>query len=331
MLRSVVMSTPSALLGWAVLVSGLPAWTSVWPDQLGGCVKRASKPAALADRALWDEYGLQQAELAEYSGCANPFQVEAFRLNDSTGAMAAFEWQRPAGSRPSKLAPLSAETGNGTLLVYHNCLLRFTRWKPEAADLQPFLESLRDVSQAPLPTLKDYLPAGNLVPNSERYVLGPAGLDRFEPRIPPSVAAFHLGAEVCLAQYRTKSDPLKMAIFSYPTPQIARQRLAEFEKLTGAMAKRSGPLVAVILSPSDADEAERLLAGVRYQANITLSERAPTLRDNVGNLIINIFMLIGLLMGVFLVVGLVFGFLKRWTGWGSSEEPMILLHLEDRR
>ena len=103
------MSTPSALLGWAVLVWGLPGWAAVWPDQLGGCAKGASKPAALADRALWDEYGLVQAEQAEYSGCANPFKVEAFRLKDSTGAMAAFEWQRPANSRPSKLAPLSVE------------------------------------------------------------------------------------------------------------------------------------------------------------------------------------------------------------------------------
>ncbi|MGC9972814.1 MAG: DUF6599 family protein [Bryobacteraceae bacterium] len=330
MLRSRVMSARRAVLGLTLLIVGLPAWAGIWPDQLGGCAKRGSKPTALGDRALWDEYGLLQAEQAEYAGCANRFQVEAYRFKDATGAMAAFEWQRPVDGRPSKLARLSVETGNGALLVYNNYLLRFTRWKPAANDLPPFLEALRDVSEAPLPTLQDYLPAGNLVPGSERYVLGPVGLEKFESRVPPSVAAFHLGTEVCVAQYRTKSEPLKIAIFSYPTPQIARQRLAEFEKLPGAMAKRSGPLVAAILSPSDPDEAERLLSGVRYQTNITLSERVPTLRDNVGNLIINIFMLIGLLLGVFLVVGLVFGFLKRWLGWGSSKEAMIVLHLDDR-
>jgi hypothetical protein len=324
------MSARRAVLGLALLVGGLPVWAGTWPDQLGGCAKRGSKPTPLAERALWDEYGLLQAERAEYAGCANRFQVEVYRFKDSTGAMAAFEWQRPVDGRPSKLAPLSVETRNGALLVYHNYLFRFTRWKPAANDLPPFLGALRDVSQAPLPTLQDHLPAGNLVPGSERYVLGPAGLEKFESRVPPSVAAFHLGAEVCLAQYRTKSEPLKLAIFSYPTPQIARQRLVEFEKLSGAMAKRSGPLVTVILSPSDPDEAERLLSGVRYQANITMSERVPTLRDNPGDLIINIFMLIGLLLGVFLVVGLVFGFLKRWLGWGSSKEAMILLHLDDR-
>lgn len=325
------MSAGRAVLGLTLLIGGLPAWAGIWPDQLGGCAKGGSKPTALADRALWDEYGLLQAEQAEYAGCANRFQVEVYRFKDSTGAMAAFQWHRPADGRASKLAPLSVETANGALLVYHNYLLRFTRWKPAANDLPPLLGALRDVNQSPLPTLQDYLPAGNLVPGSERYVLGPVGLEKFESRVPPSVAAFHLGAEVCVAQYRTKSEPLKIAIFSYPTPQIARQRLAAFEKLPGAMAKRSGPLVTAILSPSDPDEAERLLAGVRYQATITLSERMPTWRDNVGDLLINIFMLIGLLLGVFLVVGLVFGFLKRWLGWGSSKEPMILLHLEDRR
>ena len=330
MLRSVGVTAPRVLAGLALLVCW-PAWASIWPDQLGGCLKQASRPLAPADRGLWDEYGLQQAEQAEYVGCASPFQAEAYRLKDATGALAAFEWRRPAEGHPSKLAPLAVETGDGVLLVYNNYLLRFTAWKPGADALRPFFETLRDVNQAPLPELKDYLPSGNLVPNSERYVLGPAGLDKFEPRIPPSVAAFHLSAEAALARYRTKSDPLQLAIFSYPTPQIARQRLAEFEKLPGAMAKRSGPLVAVVVSPSDPDAAERLLSEVRYQANITFNERVPNARDNVGNLILAVFNLIGLLLGACLVIGLTFGFMRRWIHWGRAEEPMILLHLQDRR
>ena len=44
-----------------------------------------------------------------------------------------------------------------------------------------------------------------------------------------------------------------MAIFNYPTPQIAMQQVPDFEKLPGAMAKRSGPMVAVVLSPADPD------------------------------------------------------------------------------
>jgi len=97
------------------------------------------------------------------------------------------------------------------------------------------------------------------------------------------------------------------------------------------MAKRSGPLVAVVVSPSDPDAAERLLSEVRYQANITFNERVPNARDNVGNLILAVFNLIGLLLGACLVIGLTFGFMRRWIHWGRAEEPMILLHLQDRR
>ena len=63
------------------------------------------------------------------------------------------------------------------------------------------------------------------------------------------------------------------------------------------MAKRTGPLVAVILSPASPDDAERLLAQVRYEPSITWSERVPTRRDNIGDLVINAFELIGILLG----------------------------------
>lgn len=320
-----------AWLGLALLVAGVPARAAIWPDQLGNWVKTGSKPAALTDRALWDEYGLQQTEQAGYTAGAKLLHATAFRFKDPTGALGAFEWQRPANALPSKLGALAAATADGVLLLHHNYLLQFAGWKPELTDIQGFLDQLRDVDRGPLPTLKDYLPSTNLIPNSERYVLGPAALDRFEPHIPPSVAAFHLGTEAQLGSFRTKSGPIGMAIFSYPNPQIARQRLPEFEKLAGAMAKRAGPLVAVIMSPSDPDAAERVLSEVHYEATFTWTERVPTARDNVGDLIVNIFLLAGILMGLFLVGGLAFGFLRRWIGWGRSEEPMILLHLEDRR
>ena len=70
------------------------------------------------------------------------------------------------------------------------------------------------------------------------------------------------------------------------------------------MVKRSGPLVAVILAPPDPDAAERLLGQVRYQADVTRDEYVPTRRDNIGNLVINAFILIGILLAFSLVSGL---------------------------
>ena len=73
------------------------------------------------------------------------------------------------------------------------------------------------------------------------------------------------------------------------------------------MAKRSGPLVAVIVSPPDPDVAERLLAKVRYQAEMTRDEYVPTRRDNIGDLVINVFILIGILLVFATLPGLLVG------------------------
>ena len=207
-------------------------------------------------------------------------------------------------------------------------------WKPDSDELAPLLEELPQVDQSALPTLPGYMPATNRVPNSERYVLGPASLELFEKRIPPSVAAFNLGTEAQFARFPAKGGDLTLGIFSYPTPSLAREQDAAFSKLPGAVVKRSGPLVAVILSPSDPDEAQRLLAKVQYQATITWNERMPTARDNVANMILTIFALVGLLLLFCIAAGLAVGgfrlFAKRFfKGW-VDEEPMILLHLDKR-
>ena len=52
---------------------------------------------------------------------------------------------------------------------------------------------------------------------------------------------------------------MTLAIFNYPTHQMAMQQIAEFEKLPGAVVKRSGPMIAVVLAPPDPDFAEHLL------------------------------------------------------------------------
>jgi hypothetical protein len=89
-----------------------------------------------------------------------------------------------------------------------------------------------------------------------------------------------------------------MVIFNYPTPQIAMLKEADFRGIPGGnVVKRSGPLVAVVLSPPDPDAAERLLSQVKYQASVTLDQWVPSHKDNIGNLVINAFILIGILLG----------------------------------
>jgi hypothetical protein len=315
----------------AALAAPAPQQQAIWPEQLAGFTRVSVEPAAPADRALWDEYGLRDAEQARYAARGRKFEAVGYRLNDSTGAFAAFQWQRPADARPSQAAGLAVETRDGALVAYGNYLFRFTGWKPKPADLAAFFQGLKKVDRTALPVLPKYLPAAGLIPNSERYVLGPVSLEKFAGAVPAAVAAFQFGTEGAIGTYQTKGGAASLAIFSYPTPQIARQRLADFEKLPGAVANRSGSMVAVVVAPPDQEAARKLVGAVRFQGQITWNERVPNRRDNIGDLVVNAFILIGIILALFLAAGLIFGVLRRWIWVGKADEPMILLHIQDRR
>ena len=310
------------------------AHAAILPDQFLGAARSSVKQAVIADRAVWEEYGLEEAETAVYGVAPQTFSVTAIRLKDPTGALAAFQWQRRAGSAASEIGEHAAEEASGVFLQFGNYVLRIEGRKPAVVELAPLLHALPQLDQSPLPLLPGYLPTQGRVANSERYVLGPASLEKFESRIPPSVAGFHFGVEAQLGTFDSAGGQMQLAIFSYPTPHIARERVEAFQALPDAMAKRAGPLVAVILAPPNADAAEQLLSLVRYKASLSWSEYIPSRRDNIGDLILNIFILTGVLLLFALVSGLAFGglrvLIRRVWSKGQAPDPMIMLHLEDR-
>jgi hypothetical protein len=313
----------------AILLPSLAA-AAILPDAIGACQRGAVSKPAVSDRAIWTEFGLKGSETAVYRNGTARFTVTAWQLQDTTGSLAAFDWQRPAAAMPSTAAKLAAETPDSLLLVHGNYLLSFAGYKPSKEELDSLTGSLRNVDLTVLPVLPGYLPSDGLMPNSERYILGPVSLQKFAPGIPPSVAAFHLGAEAQLAVFHNPKGDASMLIFNYPTPQIAMQRIGEFQNLTGSVAKRSGPLVVIVLAPPDPDYAEKLLSQVRYQAQVTLDEYVPTRRDNIGDLVINAFVLIGILLVFSLVSGFALGgfrALLRRSRHGEEADAMITLHL----
>src|SRR5262249_53337083 len=153
-----------------------------------------------------------------------------YRLQDPTSTLAAFDWQRPADAKPSKIAALAAETPAGMTVGTGNYLLIWAGHKPTPEELNAILLAVPKYKHGQLPTLPDHLPAAGLRPNSERYIIGPATLARFYPEISPSLAAFHLSAEAETAVFGKNGD-VRLAIFSYPTFEIARKQEAEFAKL----------------------------------------------------------------------------------------------------
>src|SRR5205823_6983783 len=102
-------------------------------------------------------------------------------------------------------------------------------------------------------------------------------------------------AEAQSGKYRTSKGDVTTLIFSYPTPTMARERFEEFQKLPGVFAKRTQSLVAVIAGNPDPDTAERLLAKVRYEGNVTLNEKLPQdFNKGLSNMILSIMALAGI-------------------------------------
>jgi hypothetical protein len=326
----------------AFLLFAFSASAAVLPEKFGAYTRGASSAATLIDRAIWDEYGLKASEQASYSGRRN-FTVTAFRFADPTGAAAAFDWQRPANAMASNVANLAALYPGGELVVFGNYLLRVDGWQPAAADLADLAKVLPNVSRASLPIVRAYLPERGLIAGSDRYILGPASLSQFAPQFPATVLAFdQFSTEGEVAKYRTAGGDVTLGLFMFPTPQIARERFTGFEAIPGAAAKRSGTIVAVVTSSTSAaalnrpqsEAAQRLLNRIEYRPEFTVAESVRTRpRENVGQMILAIFTLAGILISVALVLGLLFGGLRvfgKKFGIGPAEDSFTALHISGK-
>src|ERR1017187_2123788 len=95
----------------AAVVGIAPLAAGVLPDRLAGAMKSDVKPVAAPDPALFEEYGFEEGEQAAFG----PTTILAWRFHDTTGAMSAFEYVRPADAKPiqSTLHKMAASTSKG--------------------------------------------------------------------------------------------------------------------------------------------------------------------------------------------------------------------------
>ncbi len=257
---------------------------------------------------MWAEYGVDRAERADYGS----FQATAWRFKDTTGAYAA------------SLEVKGARVGNYVVQCDGKC--------PTGLD-QLANSALPTISHTAVPTLNTYFPSKALLPRSERYILGPLGLKADAPEIPAVAVKFDFGTEGQLARYR---NGVLLAIFSFPLPSMARQQLPEFQKIAGATAKRTGPLVAVAIGPAAASA--KLLETVNYQGVVAENEKPPVKPlelkpETAGQMVLAIISLAALLLGFCLLSGLAVGGslrLARKFGYSAAEGSLITLHLEGK-
>ena len=287
----------------AFLLAQLTAIGALLPEALGEFERGTVSAFEPAERDVFAEFGMEEGEQAPFStGSGRSVEISAVRFADATGAFAAFHWLRPAQGQEMPFGERAFQSGESTLIHFGNYVIQMDGSFPDEEHVELMLAYLPRVQITAAPPLLNYFPTGQLIPNSTRHVLGPVVLEKLTSEIPPSVAAFHFGGEAHYGRYATPSGEHQMLLFNYPTPQISRGQVEEFNKLPNVVAKRDGPLVAVVLAPGSADEAQRLLARVHYAAEVTLHHRTPRRHENLGNMILDI-MIFCAILAVLMIVG----------------------------
>lgn len=305
----------------------------ILPDTIAAWQKGAPSNAPIPQPKVWTEYGLQDAETAIYTDADRKFPITAWRFNDATGSMAAFYEVRPVDSHPSALMGLSAENAKQQVVSAGNYLFLFSDYRITPEELSHVVATVPKYEHSPLPSLPKYMPAGAIA-GSERYIMGPAGLAAFVPAIPSSTAGFHFSAEGEVAKYGAKGKETTLVIFSYPAMEMARDRYAHFQAIPGVVAKRSGPLVAVAVDAASPDDAENLLAQVKYQLAVTLPEKPPAPKFNFGSFLVSVITFIGVVLLFCVASGVVVGGLRvllRRSGASGEGDAMISLHLTGKQ
>ena len=295
-----ICSSVNRLLARAIvgltLVASQAFAVDLVPDALGDFLRESAEPISPEQPDLFDEFGFEEGQSGTYrTPDGRRLEVEAYRFQDATGSLAAYQWIRPAGGDFVPYGERAVQKGRTTVIHFGNFAVRMIGDDAFGEHIEAMLSFLPRVSlQAEPPVLK-YVPEQDLIPFSGRYVLGPESLTAVASEVPPSVAAFRYGTEAQFVRYESAAGELRVILFYYPSPQIARGQLEEFEALPDVLVKRSGPLLAAVLSPPTADAAERLLSRVRYVAEITVTHRTVGRHEDLATLIIDIVIFCALL------------------------------------
>lgn len=313
---------------------------------------RISDDAAVADPAyagVLKEYGFREVESATYTRPDRKLSVKAARFNDATGAYGAFTFYKTEGMEKEKIGDLAASAGPKVLFYRGNILVEADFDRVTAMSAAELRELAGDLPQptgnnAKLPTLPTYLPRQGYVPHSAKYVAGPAAFSNIDAPLPADLVDFQRSPELVLARYSTAEGVASMVLIGYPTPQIAGDRLRAIESWMKSncsggsgcdfFGKRSGPIIAVVSGKISQSEAQSLLGAVSYDADVTWNEATSlSKKDNIGNLIIAAFTLIGILMLIALAIGLAFGgvrvLLQRFfpNRWFDRPEDVEIIRL----
>jgi multisubunit Na+/H+ antiporter MnhC subunit len=306
----------------------------VLPAQFGSARQTrdlGSVPIEAGDSAAFKEFGFVSSSAAEYRNARSKGVLTVYRLKDATGGLAAWDWLRSAEAHRCQLADHCAAWGNTILINEANYVLEFRGLSPTKTDLQSLAAALPDRHPSDLPPVLNFVPVKDVVPNSARYILGPASLGSVAPVLVEANPGFESGAEAHYTAYRVSGGTVKLVLFDYPSPEMARLHTVDFKAVPGTQVKRSGVLVAVVLPGASERQGEAVLDQVKYQAKILWNEPPPPNPvPTLYKLLVNIIIVTLILAALALTAGILYGLMRlyrRRFGTLEEDEAMTTLHL----
>lgn len=327
----------------------LPPQFSGW--QISGTAQTSKDPvvADSANAALLKEYGFTDFESGTYTrDDGRKLTLKLARFGDASGAYGAFTYYKMPQMIKESIPDQGASLNERVLFYRGNILVDAVFEKLTAMSAA----ELRDLSQAlplpvgntrNLPALPAYLPKLGYVKNTAKYVIGPVGLEKISSPLPQQLVDFTKGAEVALGTYETSDGHATLILISYPTPQIAAEHLRQIDAArqpnptqpAGSPAalnigpvfdKRTGPMLVVATGAISQGEAQSLLSAVNYEADVTWNENTYSgKKNNLANLLLNVFLLCAILIAFSAVAGLAFGGIRIFF---NRILPESLLHRE---
>ena len=322
-----VRALPMKFLYKSILIVGLWSATAmsagaqkILPKSFGGWIQTGN-PATVSQAQQFDtahapvlnEYGFTTGETATYTRPdGRTLTVKAAEFKDATGAYGAFTFYRDPEMKAERIGTKAASANERILFFRSNVVVdaAFDRVTGmSAAELRELAGMLPEAKStaANLPNLPEYLPKQDAAENSAKYILGPQALAADKTPLSAEVVGFNFEPEILTQSYTTADGPVTLILLQYPTPQIATERLRAFQAASSSNAlavRRTGPILVVESGKISSDEAKNLLNAVNYEAEVTWNEATSiSKKDNIGNLLLAIFGLIGIL----LLIGLLFG------------------------
>jgi len=299
-----------------LLPDSFAGWT------ITGKATTGTDPSAIDPQqaATMKEFGFTDSSQATYTNGDQHVTVKAARFGDATGAYGAFTFYRQPQMKSEDIGTMGVSDNEIVLFFKTNVLVqaRFDKITAmTAASMRELANQLPVVggTAATLPTLPGYVPHKDVIPNTAKYIIGPAGYASSGIQISPQIVDFSRGAEVLIVRAQADGGTSDLMLVSYPTPQIAMAKLKEFEaantkdqNVTFAV-KRSGPIVAAVTGAISEKGARAVLNDVNYEAEVTWNENTGLgKRDNIGNIVIAGLTLAALIFVISIGTGAIFGF-----------------------